>query len=599
MVARLRVLLAVMMTVFALFAVRLMYLQVVLAEELTAQSEQNALHSARISPLRGRILARDGTVLADNRVAFDLFYKGGEVANWARIRHLLGLEADPVPPDPRDPVQAALGRVVAHNIPDHLVAAIHELVAGQEGLYLRQRVERTYPTNLAAQTVGYTAEARGRFEGYALDEQVGIMGIEASLQEELFGVPGQMVQQVDHRGVVLHTQVVTPAQAGKDVMLTLDPTVQRMAEDALSGALTYINGERQLRGLPPEATVRGAFIALDPRTGEILALASAPSFDQNVFTKRPSDPQAVERILSDTVNLPMSNRAVEAFPPASTFKMVSSSALLEYDFVAPGTRFACSASLSFGGIRWDNWSYPNARGTYDVTDAIADSCNTYYWRAALETPGARRGWGPYMDALVAQARAFGFGQPVGIGLREEKAGRVPDDDWARAVYGHGWVPGFTLNTAIGQGDVLATPLQIAQMTALIAMNGEAVKPRLVKAVGAQATPQRPHVVDGRFWSALRTGMRKMITDYGTNRVLGPASRFPVVVAGKTGTAQNARGTGYDHVWFTGFAPFDAPELVWVAFVETGDRSTQTAVPLVRDFLAQYYEVGAQQADATR
>lgn len=595
MITRLRVLLAVVMTAFMLFAMRLTYLQVVLAGELSQKGEENVRVEARVAPLRGRILARDGTVLADNRIASDLMYWGGEIRYWERLKYLLELDAEPEPPSPSDPDQALYGRVLAYNIPDDLVPAVEELVAGQSNLYIRQRVERTYPTNLAAQTIGYTAEAKGRFAGYALSDLVGVMGLEASYQEVLFGTPGKVLSQIDYQGAVLDSEVVEPAVPGQDLVLTLDPKVQRMAEDALQGALEYVNGERALRGLPAESVVKGALVAMDPRNGEILAMASAPTFDQNLFTKRPSDPAQVSALLADTANLPMMNRAVEAYPPASVFKLVSSSTLLENGFVSPTQQYGCPAGITFGGRVWHNWA-TYYRGAYDVTGAIADSCNTYYWLAVLDTPDARKaGWSPFMQALLERARALGLDRRVGVGLAEEKPGRVPDEAWADANYQYGWLPGMSLNVSIGQGDILTTPVQIAQLTATIAMEGQRVTPHLVKAVGAEEVPLEETIVPGRFWDTLKLGMRKMITDYGSNRILGPASDFPVAVAGKTGTAQNAKGDGYDHVWFTGFAPYDDPSLVWVLFVETGDRSTATGVPTVRDFLSEYYGVNAVEA----
>lgn len=590
MMTRLRVLLALIFTVMVLFTARLMYLQVVMAEALSLQSDQNARIEKRTTPLRGRILARDGTVLADNRIAYDLMYWGGEIENWRRLAYLLNLSDPPASPDYSDLEQAQFGAVAAYNVPDDLVPAVEELVAGQTNLYLRERVERTYPTNLAAQVVGYTTEAKGRFEGYALDDLVGVMGIEASFQEDLFGEPGKTEVQVDNHGVVLDTKVTKPVQPGKDLVLTIDPNVQRMAEDALAGALTYVNEQRKARGLPLESLVRGAMIAMNPETGEILAMASSPTFDQNVFTKRPSDRAKVEAVLSDTKNLPMSNRAVETYPPASTFKLVTSSTLIEDGFVSPTKRYHCSASITFGGIHWDNWSYPSSRGTYDATGAIADSCNTYYWLAVLDTPGSRKaGWSPFMDALVARALELGYGQKVGVGLLEEKAGRIPDETWANEHYEYGWLPGFTLNTVIGQGDVLATPMQVTQLVETIAEDGRRIKPHLVKAVGDEVQTPEETTISGQHWSTLKTGMRKMITDYGTQYVLGPRA-FPIDVAGKSGTAQNSRGLGYDHVWFTGFAPLENPEIVWTIFIENGDKSTATAVPAGRDFLAQYFGV---------
>lgn len=601
MIIRLRSVFALIVTVLVVFVARLMYLQLVMVDDLKVQSDQNVRIEARVSPLRGRILARDGTVLADNRIAWDLMYKGGEVDHWDKLEYLLSIAEFPAEPDYTDPEQAAFGSVAAYNIPDELVSAVEELVAGQPNIYLRERLERTYPTNLAAQVVGYTTEAKGRFEGYALSELVGVMGIESSYQKNLFGIPGRMDVQVDNHNTILHSQVTQEAIPGQDITLTIDPNIQRMAETALRNALPYINGERDKRNLPHEEIVRGAIVAMNPKTGEILAMASVPDFDQNIFTKRPSDPDLVTALLTDNTNLPMSNRALEAFPPASTFKLVTSSTLLESGYISPESRYSCSASLEYGGIRWDNWSYPASRGHYNVQEAIADSCNTFYWRAALATPNFKEGWADFIQALVARAREFGFGAPVGIGLEEEKSGRVPDNNWAQNYHGWAWRPGDTLNVSIGQGDSLATPIQDLQMVSTIALNGKQVQPHLVKAIGGTPLEIEEKQISGRYWDVLKTGMRHMITDYGSARFLGPDA-FPIDIAGKTGTAQNPKSLktiGYDHVWFTGFAPLNDPEIALVVFIEHGDRSTQVAVPVARDFLKAYFGVEDEIASGDR
>src|SRR5690606_20731252 len=245
MAARMKVVLALMFTVLALYTVRLMYLQLVMGQEYVARSEQNAMQEERILPLRGRILARDGTVLADDRVAYDLLYEGGEIPDWDRLKALLGLTGDPRPPDPTKPEEVQHGAVLAWNIPDELVPAVEERVALSLNLALRERVERTYPTNLAAQTIGYTSQADPqRNPGYSSNDLVGVMGIEASYESVLFGSSGQRRVEVDHRGTEIASQVLWSATPGRDVVLTLDPHLQRLAEDVLADSLRYVNEDR-------------------------------------------------------------------------------------------------------------------------------------------------------------------------------------------------------------------------------------------------------------------------------------------------------------------------------------------------------------------
>ncbi len=589
---RLRLVLAVMLTVLVIFTGRLMYLQFAMAEAYQARSEQNFIQERRIAPLRGRILARDGTVLADNRVAYDLMYWGGDIDGWERLAAFLGIEGAPRAPDPARREERLNGAAIAWNIPDHLVPAVEERIAGQANLYLRERIERTYPTNLAAQVVGYTSQADpDRNPGYGVDDLAGVSGVEATWESALFGAPGMRQVLVDHRGAPLRSEVVVPATPGEDVVLTIDPVVQRLAEDVLAGALAYVNAERDRQRLPREEVVHGAFVALDPRSGEILAMASSPSYDQNVFAKRPIDPSAVAAILLDGTHRPLQNRAVEAYAPASTFKMITSMALLEGGWISPNTRYQCTPRFTLGGITFHNWATFD-RGSYAIRDAIADSCNTFYWQAVAATPNATSGWGPFIAQEVELARAFGFGAPIGIGVQEEKAGRIPDDAWVREQFGHGWLPGFSMNTVIGQGDVLATPVQVAQLIQTLAMNGTQVAPHLVRQFGDEPFVPASRQIEGRFWRVLQEGMRMMFTDYPSRDYLGPRA-FPVAVAGKTGTGQTPRGPDYNHAWFMGYGPLDDPEIAIALLIEYGGSSTQVAVPVARDFFAGFWDVFAE------
>ena len=595
---RVRLLLAITLSVMVIFTGRLMYLQIAMADEYRERSEANFTQERRITPLRGRILARDGTVLADNRVAYDLMYWGGAIDGWERLQAFLGLEGAPRPPDPARLDERLNGAVLAWNIPDVLVPAVEERIAGQANLYLRERIERTYPTNLAAQVVGYTSQADPeRNPGYGVDDLAGVMGIEATWERALYGEAGLRLVQIDPRGVPLRSTVLEPATPGQDVVLTIDPTTQRLAEDVLAGALGYVNADRQANGRPAESLVHGALVAFDPRSGEVLAMASAPTFDQNVFAKRPIDPEAVGRYLSDAQSKPLQNRAVEAYAPASTFKMVTSMALLDGGWISSSSRFSCSARYLLGGITFHNWATYD-KGMYDVRHAIADSCNTFYWHAVATTPNATRGWGPFIEQAVALAREFGFGAPLGVGVREEKAGRIPDQAWVRAQpqYEHGWLPGFTMNSVIGQGDVLATPVQVAQLIQTLALGGQLVGLHLVQRIGDELHQAAVRQIEGRHWRTLQEGMRMMFTDYPSRNVMGPGV-FPVEVAGKTGTAQTARGEHYTHAWFMGYAPMHDPQIGIALFVEHGGSSSRVAVPLARDFFAGYY--GVETVEAAR
>ena len=229
------------------------------------------------------------------------------------------------------------------------------------------------------------------------------------------------------------------------MVLTLDVAAQRAAERVLAGALRYVNAERSRQNLPKERVLRGALVAMNPQTGEILALASAPTFNPNVFTRRPVAAARVAALLNDADTTPLTNRAVSAYPPASTFKVVSSLALLDGGYITPETRLGCSPSFSFQGRLMHNWSSED-KGLYTVVQALADSCNTFFWRAAAATPGVEDGWSAFSAHLAATATALGYGSPVGVGLPEEQPGRVPNEAWAERFYAHAWYPGYTMTS---------------------------------------------------------------------------------------------------------------------------------------------------------
>ena len=297
---RLRLLLGALLTLLVVFTGRLAVLQFAQVELYRTLSEENVLEPRHLTPPRGRILARDGTVLADNRVAVDLMYWGGEVANWGRLSYMLGLSGPPRTPDLNNVDESRNGAVAAWSIPDALLPAVEELVAGQPNLSLRSRVERTYPTGLAAHVVGYTTEADPeRFPGYQLGDLVGQMGIEAADQEALFGVPGIELAQVDNRHRTVSTRVLLAPQPGEDVTLTIDPQAQATAERVLSGALLYVNDYRKSKELPrrDDAAGRahsdGPAHGRDPGAGERTIIRPQRVYGAPEFAER--DQRALQR----------------------------------------------------------------------------------------------------------------------------------------------------------------------------------------------------------------------------------------------------------------------------------------------------------------
>ena len=591
---RLQLLFGTMVILLALFSIRLAYLQFVQVDDFRLRSRSNYVGQVEIVPLRGKVLARDGTVLADNRLAIDLVYRGGDIALQSRIEHLLGEPLLLTLPDLSDTREKEHGKVVKWDIDYSLIAALEELMveqpqvqegyfAGDQALYLKRRIERFYPTDLAAHLVGYTREEK--------EEQfMGVSGIESYYHEQLYGQDGEEYIEIDNKRRVVgrFEDYLVKALPGEDVVLTIDLELQAIAEKVLAEALPYVNRQREYKELELMDQIRGALVAMDPNTGEILALASVPTFEPHVFTKRPIVNEDIVGLLEDTNGFPMLNRAVSAFAPASTFKLVTSLTLLDKGYITPETVYPCSGQFRFRDLVMRNWA-GYSKGTYNVMEAIADSCNTFYFNATAQTPDVGLGWGEFSEVLTDKARALGYGRKSNIGVPEERDGLVPDDTYSRNIRGFAWRPGDSLNISIGQGDLLATPVQVTQAVATIAMEGKQYKPHLVRQIGDERVLPSLEIIEGKSWKTVKDGMRLMMTKFGGRHLLGP-NTFPVSIAGKTGTAQNGKGVGFEHAWFTGFGPVEKPEIVVTVFIENGGSSSAVAIPVARDFLAAYWNV---------
>ncbi|WP_255807622.1 penicillin-binding protein 2 [Deinococcus sp. KNUC1210] len=416
--------LAVFMTAaLSVFGFRLYNLQVTRFAQFAVQSNNNYQKDGVIRALRGEIRTRDGLLMATNRLAVDLIYTGGDVDSWDKIRYLANVQPDALDNGlPKEPDFSKEKEVVlARNIKAENLPALYEYTAVQPNLELRERVERIFPQGkLAAHLLGYTREAdQGEVqdEGYTLGDLVGASGLEASLQKTLEGRNGIRRSEVTAAGRPQSDKVIDPGQKGSDVVLTIDSTLQRAAEQALQEALPDINAGRAKYHVPPEPLVRGAIIALDPRTGEVLAMASSPTYDPNWFSRTPSpDPKAkAAALLSSSLDAVMQNRVVQPYDPGSVFKPSTTLAFVE----KWGNRTVpCSPLYRFGGATWRNWAHYSL-GMVDARLAIAFSCNPWYYDSAAQSPVA------YSNVVSSRIQELGFGHPTGLELIGEKAATSP------------------------------------------------------------------------------------------------------------------------------------------------------------------------------
>ncbi len=575
MKSRLYALMAFFLLAFGLLGLRAWQLQVLEHEKYALRSQGNYLKTERIPAPRGRILDRKGRVIAQDRLAVDLVYEGGEVAFKERLLPLLGLKELPKGP-----------AVLKAGVPEHLLPTLAELVAGQKNLKLVERIERTYPNPISGPVLGYVllANAEQVKRGYHPEEEVGQAGLEAALEPYLRGKAGVRAVEVNVRGERLRETILEEPTPGQDVVLTLDLDLQKAAEKALEEALEDINAGRRQMGLPPASRAKGAIVALDPTTGEVLAMASSPSFDPHLFARRPVPKEA--RALLEDRDLPLLNRAVQPYAPGSTFKLATGYALLEEGYVNPATAYRCSPYIVYGGQVRRNWATRDM-GPMTVKEAIAWSCNTWYYQAVAQDPLG------FVDRLAQRARLLGLGEATGLEVAE-KTGLLPTRAWKREALGEPWYPGETLSVAIGQGPVLTTPAQVARMLSTLFNEGRKPRLHLVKRLGDTPVPPRLERVPGRFWGVLKEGMRKTVTQGTARHVLGD---FPVPTGGKTGTAETpGKRRGLEHAWYMGYGPAEPgtpyPPLVVVAFFENGGEGSRVALPAVKKVMAAYWKVPA-------
>jgi penicillin-binding protein 2 len=546
---------------------RLAYLQIYEGERNRQLADNNRIRLIPKQPERGAILDRKGEVLAISRLSHSVYIWplarrknewGGSLKRLSQILHIS--EEDIRKRLEQAGYNSPFLLRIARSISPAQVTALAEYANELEGVQVEPEAVRYYPNgDLAAHVLGYTGEMsdeelkQRKSEGYRLGDVIGQMGIEAAYENLLRGEWGGQQVEVDGAGQVVRVLGRKPTQAGKGVHLTLDLDLQKAAEAAL--------GDR-----------KGAIVAINPQNGAILAMVSRPAFDPNLFSGRISNAQWKQLQSADH---PFVNRALQGFPPASTFKIVTTTAGLETGRFSPDTVLQTYPSLKIGGIEFGDWNHAGF-GPLSFVGALAMSSDTFFYQI---------GMGVGDQNLIKWTRQYGFGRKTGVELAaEESPGLVPDDSWKRKVLKEGWFLGDTVNMSIGQGYLQTSPLQIAVMFAVPANGGFLVKPHLLKdneeaQSWRESLNLKPSTVE-----ILRSGLREVVST-GTGSALNVEGLPPI--SGKSGTAEDfGRKT---HTWFGAYAPANKPEIVVVAFGEnSGGGGGSVAAPMVRQVLQAYF-----------
>ncbi len=551
---------------YAVIALRLFHLQVVRGDDLAHISESNRTQVIFLRAPRGDFFDRKGRVFVTNQPSWSLVYSVPDKSNTPRavVEETLRPFLEPFPKYWVKRLQKAfeskqMVRLV-ENVPDRVAFLMREMELLLPGLRVVMEFRRGYPLGLVApHMIGYLGEVNDREVKGALKpgDLIGKMGMERIQDAQLRGQDGGMMIEVDSVGRLKRIIRELPFQKGGDVHLTIDMDVQRAAE----------------QGLAETTTKRGAAVAIDINTGAILAWASAPSFD-------PTGSMAED--LKDR-HSPFLDRVYKgAYPPGSTFKIITAIAGFEKNMIRTSERVDCVGYVTLVDTRGGERKYKcwKRHGSVDYWRAMAESCETYFYLLGQKIGS---------QALHDVARQFGYGQTVQDNLPGENKGVDPNPVWKKKMGLGGWSTGDTFNMSIGQGFVTATPLQVAVMMIGVATHGQIYRPYVIDsivdmngAIKAKATPAvwRSIQLKETTWSAIDRSLESVVT-YGT----GVATRIANLdVRGKTGTAQNPHGE--DHAWFAGYAgpKGEKPSIAMCVFIENGGHGGSVAAPIMRRML---------------
>lgn len=553
---------------FILIVLGLVYMQIFMHRYYTKLSNDNTIRIIPIDGPRGTIFDRNGVAMVSDRIAFDVAVVYQELKKKEKLIHLLNEELDIPLKNIKDAIEEACNKpyapvTIVEDIDAQKAFALEEASFDIDGLVIQTRSVRNYPFNkTGSHLFGYLSEiseeelaSSGEY-GYRKNGLLGRDGLEKYYNKYLAGIDGGLQMQVDNKGRYVRTLGLKEPSKGKDLHLAIDVNLQTVCDKVLEGKA-------------------GAAIVMNPSTGEILALSSAPGFDPNIFIRQEGSSDRLA-LINDKRNYPLLNRAVSClYQPGSVFKVVVASAALEKNAISNGTRFNCSGIFTLGNAKFACWK-EGGHGLQNIVEALMNSCNIFFYNTGILV-GA--------DNIEHYAMLFGFGKRTGIDIPDEARGIVPGKAWKRLYKNEAWYEGDTVNYSIGQGYLMVTPLQILEMMAVMANKGDLVKPYIAKSIDTKdiscTTRHRVGLSDETI-RTVRTGLYKVVNDEnGTGK---RAKVEGLAIAGKTGTAQNP--SGKTHAWFSGFAPFDDARICLVVFLEHGGKGGVEPSDMAREIFQE-------------
>lgn len=581
--------------IMGLLVVRLWQLQVHEGPYWRDRARDNRTRSIVLEPARGLIYDRNGLLLANNIPSFNLYVSLEDVKDRDQLLRTLEQWVDVDVPELSEKL-ARYGQWARVKLKGGLSLKEAALIESHRldlpGVVIQPESQRNYLLSpYAAHLMGYVGEVsedqltQAEFRGLRPGSTVGQYGVERTYDSFLRGKAGRKLVEVDARGHEKQIISVTKPQAGDDLYLTIDFRLQKLAEELLNEN-------------------NGAIVALDPTNGQILVLASGPSFDPNALSRGLSARQW-QNFLRDSRH-PLTNRAIQGlYPPGSTFKVVMAAATLETEAVNLKTKVNCLGGFRFGGRMYRDWK-AGGHGSVNIAKALIHSCDVFFYKF-----GHRMG----VETIASYAREFGLGQKTGIDLPSERAGIVPSHAWKQQVKGEPWYPGETLSVSIGQGYVTVTPIQMARLIATVANNGVAFQPRLVKVMKDRKTGQLqewPAIPDGQVGVQLANlaHIQQALAEVVTQGTARRAKSSLVSIAGKTGTSQVVNRqlveekkeipkAFRDHAWFVSYAPVDHPRIAVAVLLEHMGHGGEAAAPVARKIIEAFARLAASESEGTQ